>query len=71
MTRHRSAPHFAPETRIPLRATLQTSATGSWAFYTDDKVNPKIFPAGIIRNLSDPPLEAKLGLAGRKRRVLI
>ena len=29
MTKHRSAPHFAPETRIPLRATLQTSTTGS------------------------------------------
>jgi len=28
-TMHRSAPHFAPETRIPLRATLQTSTTGS------------------------------------------
>ena len=31
MTKHRSAPHFAPETRIPLRATLQTSTTGSWS----------------------------------------
>ena len=29
MTKHRFAPHFAPETRIPLRATLQTSTTGS------------------------------------------
>ena len=28
-TMHRSAPHFAPVTRIPLRATLQTSTTGS------------------------------------------
>ena len=28
MVRHRSAPHFAPATRRPLRAVLGTSATG-------------------------------------------
>ena len=30
MNDHRSAPRFAPATRRPLRATLQSSATGCW-----------------------------------------
>ena len=32
-TMHRSAPHFAPVTRIPLRATLRTSTTGCYGFF--------------------------------------
>ena len=61
------APHFAPATRRPLRAALETSATGCWAVVVDTHSRRRTTVKDSIKffRLRDSQLRAGCGRCNR------